>query len=149
MYQDVHVMIFIGFGFLMTFIRSMQLSAIIFNWVASVFALQWAILSLGFWHQVIHDRDNITKIDLKIDYLVAGDFGAASAMITFGAVLGKINLQQLLFLVFWMMIFYGLNEAICIVKFGLQDIGGSITIHTYGAYYGLAASFFFQPTRAT
>ena len=49
-FQDVHVMIFIGFGFLMTFIKTSQWSALCFNWIISIWALQWAILFGGFWH---------------------------------------------------------------------------------------------------
>ena len=78
-----------------------------------------------------------------------GDFGAAAAMITFGVILGKCNLQQLLFLTFWEMIFYGLNEAICVGKFSVTDAGGSILVHTFGAYFGIGASFFFQSGRAS
>ena len=41
------------------------------------------------------------------------------------------------------MIFYGLNEAIGVVIFKATDMGGTIFIHTFGAYYGVAASYFF------
>jgi len=47
------------------------------------------------------------------------------------------------------MIFYGLNEAICVQKLNVTDAGGSILVHTFGAYFGIAASFFFQPGRAS
>jgi hypothetical protein len=43
-FQDVHVMIFIGFGFLMTFLRKYGLSAVSLNMLVSVFAIQWHIL---------------------------------------------------------------------------------------------------------
>lgn len=46
------------------------------------------------------------------------------------------------------MIFYGLNCAICVHLLKVADIGGSITIHMFGAYFGLASSYFFQSTRA-
>jgi ammonia channel protein AmtB len=46
------------------------------------------------------------------------------------------------------MIFWGLNEAIGVTKIQATDMGGSIFVHTFGAYYGLAASYFFQPNRA-
>jgi ammonium transporter Rh len=46
------------------------------------------------------------------------------------------------------MIFWGLNMAICIDALKAVDMGGSIVIHAFGCYFGLAASFWFQPTRA-
>jgi ammonium transporter Rh len=85
---------------------------------------------------------------VNLESLIVGDFGAGAAMITFGVILGKCNLQQLMFLTFWEMIFYGLNEAIC-VNMNVTDAGGSILVHTFGAYFGLGASYFFQPKRAS
>jgi len=46
------------------------------------------------------------------------------------------------------MVFYTLNDRIANVIYNVKDIGGSMTIHTFGAYFGLAASYFFQPNRA-
>ena len=54
-FQDVHVMIFIGFGFLMSFIKTMSWTALAFNWIVSIWALQWAILFVGFFHQAFGD----------------------------------------------------------------------------------------------
>ena len=48
-FQDVHVMIFIGFGFLMTFIKTHRWTALSFNFILSIWALQWGILSNGFY----------------------------------------------------------------------------------------------------
>jgi len=81
--------------------------------------------------------------------LIQGLFAAATGMISYGALLGKVNLQQLLFLMFFEMIFYGLNNAICLEIIGATDMGGSIIIHAFGAYFGLAASYFFQTARAS
>jgi len=30
----------------------------------------------------------------------------------------------------------------------VHDIGGGMTIHMFGAYFGLAATYFFQPKKA-
>jgi ammonium transporter Rh len=147
-FQDVHVMIFIGFGFLMTFIKTNMWTALCFNWVISAWALQWGILSQGFWHQVIHGEESLHKISVSLDKLIVADFGAGVAMITFGAVLGRCNLQQLMFLTFWEMIWWGLNESICAGLVKATDAGGSSLVHLFGAYYGLAACFFFQPDRS-
>ncbi len=50
MFQDVHVMIFIGFGFLMTFLKKYGLSAVSLNMLCAVLSLQWATLVIGFFH---------------------------------------------------------------------------------------------------
>ena len=49
-FQDVHVMIFIGFGFLMTFLKKYGLSAMSLNMLIAVICLQWATLVYGFFH---------------------------------------------------------------------------------------------------
>jgi ammonium transporter Rh len=37
-FQDVHVMIFIGFGFLMSFLKTMSWTALSYNWIISIWA---------------------------------------------------------------------------------------------------------------
>lgn len=49
-FQDVHVMIFVGFGFLMTFLQRYGFSSVGFNFLIAAFALQWATLMQGFFH---------------------------------------------------------------------------------------------------
>ena len=61
-------------------------------------------------------------------------------MIAFGAVLGKATPTQILWLTFFMIPIYALNQQLVAVTFKAFDIGGSITIHAFGAYFGLAAS---------
>lgn len=51
-FQDVHVMIFIGFGFLMTFLQRYGFSSVGFNFLIAALALQWATLMQGFFHGV-------------------------------------------------------------------------------------------------
>jgi ammonium transporter Rh len=38
-------------------------------------------------------------------------------------------------------ILYSLNFAIGTISYGAADIGGSIFIHTFGAYFGLTIAF--------
>jgi len=49
-FQDVHVMIFIGFGFLMTFLKRYGFSSVSYNLLLSAVAIQWAVLVGGFVH---------------------------------------------------------------------------------------------------
>jgi len=46
-FQDVHVMIFVGFGFLMTFLRRYGYGSIAFNMLLASFAIQWSTITSG------------------------------------------------------------------------------------------------------
>jgi ammonium transporter Rh len=47
MFQDIHVMMFIGFGFLMTFLKKYGFSSVGLNFLVAAFVLQWATLVSG------------------------------------------------------------------------------------------------------
>jgi len=49
-FQDVHVMIFIGFGFLMTFLKRYGYSAVGVNLLLAAFVIQWALIVRGLIH---------------------------------------------------------------------------------------------------
>jgi ammonium transporter Rh len=46
-FQDVHVMIFVGFGFLMTFLKKYGYGAVGYNFFISSLAIQWYIIVAG------------------------------------------------------------------------------------------------------
>ena len=72
--------------------------------------------------------------------LVTSEFAAATVLITYGAVLGKVSRLQLLVIGTLEIVFYAVNEMIAIEFLQYADAGGSIIIHTFGAYFGLALS---------
>ena len=41
-----------------------------------------------------------------------------------------------------------MNEALCVNILKTVDMGGAMYIHVFGAYFGLATSFFFSPGNA-
>lgn len=147
MFQDVHVMIFIGFGFLMVFLKTHSWTSVGFNMLIATYVLQITILITGFWHMLLVEKE-FHKIALDIPALIIGDFGAGAVLITFGAVLGKISILQLWGLATLEIFVYGLNETIGAGIFQAVDMGGSMYVHTFGAYFGCAASYFFQPGNA-
>jgi hypothetical protein len=53
-FQDVNVMMLIGFGYLMTFIRSYAWSAIAWTFLINAFVTQYYILFAPFWERVLH-----------------------------------------------------------------------------------------------
>lgn len=49
-FQDVHTMVFVGFGFLMVFLQRYGFSSVGFTFLLAAFALQWSTLIQGFLH---------------------------------------------------------------------------------------------------
>jgi len=147
-FQDVHVMIFIGFGFLMTFMRKYGFGAISFNMMLAAFAIQWSILVHGFMHKLFSDELGDEKITLNLVTLVEGDFAAATILISFGAIIGKCSPSQYLFMVIVEIVLYAINFEIGVYELEAVDVGGTMFIHTFGAYFGLAVSLMISPGRA-
>uniref|UniRef100_A0A3P9JU39 Rh family, B glycoprotein (gene/pseudogene) n=1 Tax=Oryzias latipes TaxID=8090 RepID=A0A3P9JU39_ORYLA len=131
-FQDVHVMIFVGFGFLMTFLQRYGFSSVGFNFLIAAFSLQWATLMQGFFHG-LHEG----KIHIGVESMINADFCTGSVLISFGAVLGKTSPVQLLFMAVFEVTLFAVNEFILLTLLGTRDAGGSMTIHTFGAYFGL------------
>lgn len=84
-------MMFIGFGFLMVFLKRYGYSAVGFNFFLASFALQLNILIQEFWVMVF--KGTFHQIPLSVKALIDGDYCAAAILITFGGLLGKTNLR--------------------------------------------------------
>ena len=150
MWVDVHTMIFIGFGFLMVFLKTHAWSSVGFNFLIGAWAFQCGIVLTGFFRAVFSEEglQSGYKIPLTLESLVEGDFCAAAALITMGALLGKTTFAQLFVLVTLESVVYAINAIVVLELLRCHDVGGAMTIHQFGAYFGLAASYFFQRGRA-
>ena len=161
MFQDVHVMIFIGFGFLMTFLKKYGLSAVSLNLMISALCIQWTILVSGFLHPHYdvcqEDGDNKKRsaeealynsncspnwpwININITTLLNADFATAAVLITFGVVLGTTSPVQLIIMSIIEIVLFNVNEVIGRTYLGAVDAGDTIFVHLFGAYFGLALS---------
>jgi ammonium transporter Rh len=85
-----------------------------------------------------------TKINLNLMDAIQADFGSAAVLISFGAILGKVNLLQLFVMATIEIFVYCLNEAILTGIYRVNDNGGSMIIHTFGAYFGLSVALFYR-----
>ncbi|XP_041693992.1 ammonium transporter Rh type C 1 [Coregonus clupeaformis] len=137
-FQDVHVMIFVGFGFLMTFLKRYSFGAVGFNFLIAGFGLQWALLMQGWFHS-LDPMDG--KIKIGVESMINADFCVASCLIAYGAVLGKVSPVQLMVMTLFGVTLYAVEEYIILSLIHARDAGGSMVIHTFGAYYGLSISW--------
>jgi ammonium transporter Rh len=64
------------------------------------------------------------------------------AQISFGGLIGKVNPTQLVVLVVFESIFYCFNKQYLMIQWlALADVGGTIIIHMFGAYFGLSVAY--------
>ncbi|PNH10282.1 SAL1 phosphatase, partial [Tetrabaena socialis] len=106
----VQIMVFVGFGFLMTFMRRYSHSAVALNYLASALVMLEAVLVIGatqqgFWNQ------KRSKIQIDIPLLIDASFCAASGMIAFGAIIGKSTPTQTLWLLVFQIQVWGRGEV--------------------------------------
>eukprot|EP01113_Clastostelium_recurvatum_P047260 TRINITY_DN8397_c0_g1_i4.p1 TRINITY_DN8397_c0_g1~~TRINITY_DN8397_c0_g1_i4.p1 ORF type:complete len:700 (+),score=109.28 TRINITY_DN8397_c0_g1_i4:65-2164(+) len=140
---DVSFMMYIGFGYLMTFLRRYGFGSLGFCFLLSALAVEWGVLCLELVRQFAVRQYHV--IHLNMLGLIDGNFAAVTILISFGALIGKTSPLQMVFLVFFEIVFYALAFLVCALKLQMVDVGGSIAIHTFGAFFGLSASYFLSP----
>ena len=104
MFQDTHIMMLVGFGFLYTLLRRYAWSGVSYNYLITVFTIEWAVLALGFWvnatkHRVAREAGEpgmFSAVPLGIDSLIDADYIAATVLISFGAIIGRVSPMQCL-----------------------------------------------------
>ncbi|XP_055342559.1 ammonium transporter Rh type A-like [Paramacrobiotus metropolitanus] len=136
MFQDVHVMVFIGFGFLMTCLKKYGYSAVGMTFLVAAFVLQWGTILRGFYRLA----ENSWRINLDFISIISAEFTAATVLITLGVVLGKLSPIQYVIMLMIETVLVTVNEWICYDLLLIKDAGGTIVIHLFGAYFGLALS---------
>lgn len=89
------------------------------------------------WQHFVPFEEMVIQLNSLCFRLITSDFAAATVLITFGAVLGKVSRLQLAIIGVFEIVFYALNEKILSHKLHITDVGGSMVIHAFGAYFGL------------
>ena len=78
---------------------------------------------------------------ISMDSIINAEFSAAALLISFGALIGRATPLQMCILSIAEALFYTLNKILIVNGlFKAEDVGGTITIHMFGAFFGLAAS---------
>jgi len=100
------------------------------------------ITCLGVQYAMIVENGMFYGFPLKIDFMafLNGNFAVAAVLISFGGLIGKVSPTQLLVLTLVELTCYCANKVYLLTNFlDIADCGGTIIIHVFGAYFGLAA----------
>jgi len=134
---DVLLMLLIGFGFLMVFVRKYGYTSITTTFLMVALSLPLYMLVRPYlWGSA----SALTATNISM--LLFAEFAAASLLIAIGGPLGRINTSQSLLIGALFTPFYALNEWIlfsgAVIPAGtVLDTAGSISIHAFGAYFAL------------
>lgn len=137
---------FIGFGYLMTFMKTYGLGAVGFTMLLTAMALQWYPFCESFFHQIYNNYNYPEKeswhfVNIDIYALMNALFGVSAVLISFGAVIGKIKPTQLIIMAIMELVFHAFNyEVILVGAIQVSDVGGTYADHMFGAYFGLAVA---------
>lgn len=138
---SIHIlaMLVVGFGFLMVFVRRYGFGATTGTYL---------VVATGLPLYILLRANGMVGHELKahsVETLMLAEFSVATALIAMGAVLGRLRVFQYALLTLVLVPLYALNEYLVLdngsgLTKGFQDSAGSIIIHAFGAYFGLAAS---------
>jgi len=134
-YVGVALMMFVGFGYLMSFLKSYGLGAVGLTMYTTCLGVEFAIIVESF----------MGKGALTIDFLslLNGNFAIAAVLISFGGLIGKISPLQITVFTCVELVCYCSNKVFVLGQYNkeplIADCGGTIIIHVFGAYFGLCA----------
>jgi len=131
-FRDIMVMLLLGFGYLMTFLEKYGLGAVGFTMLLTALNMECNLIVENFL------TGNFT---ISLDSIINAEFSAAALLISFGALIGRATPLQMTVIAIAEAVFYALNKVI--IVFGMlnaEDVGGTLTIHMFGAYFGLACA---------
>lgn len=136
---SIHIlaMLLVGFGFLMVFVRNYGYSATTGTYLVVAISLPLYLL--------LRSSGKISAEAIapeSIKAILLAEFAGAAALISMGAILGRVRLYQYAILGLLAVPAYMLNEWLVLdgglgVTKGFVDSAGSIVIHAFGAYFGL------------
>lgn len=134
---NILAMLLVGFGFLMVFVKKYGYSATTGTYIVVATGIPLYILLR---HTGIISSESINPHSIKA--LLFAEFAVAAALISMGAVLGRLRIYQYALVSIFIIPVYMLNEWLVLdggmgITRGFVDAAGSIIIHAFGAYFGL------------
>jgi len=138
-YRDIMVMLLLGFGYLMTFLEKYGLGAVGFTMLLTVLNMECNLLMEGYF------TNNFT---ISMDSIINAEFSAAALLISFGALIGRASPLMMVMISIVEALFYAINKVYIVFgHINAEDVGGTITIHMFGAYFGLACASTLGPLK--
>ncbi|XP_062996009.1 blood group Rh(CE) polypeptide [Elgaria multicarinata webbii] len=138
-FQDVNVMVIFGFAYLMAFLRRYGFSSTGFGLLLAALGVQWVVIVDGF---LFNFSDGEVKINLQS--IVAALMSITTVLISAGAILGKVNLMQLVGMAVVELTAFTVTRWLAVDQLQIKSHVSLMHVHLFGAYFGLMVSWVFN-----
>uniref|UniRef100_A0A7S2F9Z0 Ammonium transporter AmtB-like domain-containing protein n=1 Tax=Florenciella parvula TaxID=236787 RepID=A0A7S2F9Z0_9STRA len=133
----VNLMMLVGFGYLRAFLKMYGLGAVGFTMFMYCLGVECSIL----FEPLMGVPGWGSYVNLDLLAFLKADYAVAAILVSFGALIGKVNPTQITILTVLESFFYCFNKQIILVRWiPFVDVGNTIVVHMFGAYFGLAVS---------
>jgi len=141
MFIGVEIMMFVGFGYLMTFLKWYGLGAVGFTMIVTAMGLQWSLFTESFFDQAMNSAHAWHEVHINMYALLNALYAISAVLITFGALIGKISPLQLVLVTIIELFCHSVNFKVLMGALNVQDMGGTYVDHMFGAYFGLSVAW--------
>ncbi|XP_020658915.3 RH-like protein [Pogona vitticeps] len=135
-FQDVNVMVILGFAFLLASLKRFGFSATGFSLLLAALSVQWTMIVNEF---LFHFSDGNLKISLQ--RITVAVMSTTAVMISTGAVLGKVNLMQLIWMAWVEATLFAVNRWVAVSVLQIESYTSLMHVHLFGAYFGVMVSW--------
>ena len=138
-YKDIHLIFFVGFGMLYTFLKVHRWSSIAIVLFIGIISIEFAFFCYFLWFNIFY-YSKWEKIKINFNNLACINFISTPVIITLGALIGKLSISQYFLTAIIETFFASLNYFLCYKEIKTIDTGGSLSVHTFGATFGIMMS---------
>lgn len=135
-FQDVNVLVILGFGFLLAFLKRYGFSSTGFNLLIAALGVQWAVLVEGFLFS-----SSAGKMKISLHSVLKASISVTAVLISAGALLGKANPIQLIWMAMVEVAAFSTSRWINVKFLKVEEHTSLMHVHIFGTYFGLAVSW--------
>ena len=134
LFQEINIMIFLGFGFLRSFLKHHSWFSMGLTFMAGLLSFEFGLFSLICWSGAFKKNWNDGEYSFK--FFLNSNYNCATIVISLGAILGKLSIPQYFVFILLETIFCTINSILLRQEMHIIDIGGALTVHLFAAAFG-------------
>ena len=134
LFQDINIVILFGFGLLRSFLQHYSWTSISLTFLAGLLSFEFGLFMLICWSGIF--RKDWYNGEFNFEHIFDANYCAATIIISLGSVLGKMSFPQYFIMIIVETFFSTLNYVLLRQSLKIIDVGGTLTIHLFGALFG-------------